>query len=665
MLWNILHGFAGTANSGLQVSSWEEEMKAVVNRSGLREDWTQLDPSLFCLMLDTQTRTLQSVSCRQRFPMICIRPRLNLNLTAVDSVIESQCPWGWQTSSLGQRNHCYKIVFNEILVTFDEADEECQKLGGQLAIAEKPSTMAVILGIRAHDGRLYSRWKVGSIWIGLRKKDKRFEWMDNSSWTYPHQLDKDLNSADEANVYGVSLEYQLDYSRPGGSMIRWRGRPKDARLNEYICQKEIVPQREVALQMSLSEDFKPRVSIQPISFHLRGVDQLLNLNKTTPIEAYTMSSLATKTENLFFSKMTCFMTNQTCTVNYGSLTTNETTMNYYTVISRPESFIPERWEAAETSCETWDRWSPESLQTSWILSSNLNNEREQNLSSLIVRLRHRFQTYVSEDHDATFKMSGYQRSLFATSLYNVFSRESLERHPYYRRYSNQSVYAYDPVTFERESNSNQPLLIICYRLVFNLNITNDELNIENTFESTRDEETIFQDFHALSLSVFDSSNNGTELDFVSVRSTKFCASERTTEEGRFLDFGSRPIPARLTEIPADRLPLTEPLLPNELYWPKSEAGALINPTPHCITRGGYLLRRRCLGDRSSGLYWESLETKVCKLKRLKQKRVLALFKLSIFIRLVRVARFVLVVPRSSSIYYSPQWRWTTSLEFCK
>lgn len=606
-------------------------MKAIVNRSGFREDWSQLDPSLFCLMLDTQSRTMKSASCQQRFPMICIRSRLNLSLTVADSVIKSQCPWGWQTSSLGQRNYCYKIVFNEILVTFDEADEECQKLGGQLAMAEKPSTLTVIIGIHARDGTLYSR-KFGSVWIGLRKKDNRLEWMDNSSWTYLHQLDKDLNSADETHVYGVSLEYKLDYSRPGGSVIRWRGRPKDARLKEYICQKEITPQREVALQMSLTEDYKPRVSIQPISFHLRGVDQLLNLNKTTPIEAYTMSSLITKTENLFLSKMTCFMTNQTSTVDFSSFNTNETTMNYYTVISRPESFIPERWEAAETSCETWDKWSPESLQTSWILSGNLNNEREQNfrvirvfaLSSLIVRLRHRFQTYVSEDHDATFKMSGYQRKLFATSLYNVFSRESLERHPYYRRYSNQSVNGNDPVAFEREPNSNRPLLIICYRLVFNLN-TNDELVNEIDLRPTRDEETIFQDFHALSLSVFDSSNNGTELDFVSVRSTEFCASERTTEEGKFLGFGSRPIPARLiTEIPAERLPLTEPL-PNELYWPKSEAGALINPTPHCITRGGYLLRRRCLGDRSSGLYWESLENKVCKSKRIKQQRLLALF----------------------------------------
>jgi len=83
-------------------------------------------------------------------------------------------------------------------------------------------------------------------------------------------------------------------------------------------------------------------------------------------------------------------------------------------------------------------------------------------------------------------------------------------------------------------------------------------------------------------------------DFTSVRSTDFCQGEITSNKGDFIQLSDQP--RNLTD---------------ELYWPQSIMGFSVASAPYCVTHDGLILRRRCLGDRSSGLYWESLNnTKV-------------------------------------------------------
>jgi hypothetical protein len=59
------------------------------------------------------------------------------------------------------------------------------------------------------------------------------------------------------------------------------------------------------------------------------------------------------------------------------------------------------------------------------------------------------------------------------------------------------------------------------------------------------------------------------------------------DNGEFLEFSRQPMELMTT-----------------LSWPKSTVGSRVASAPHCVTRDGLMLRRRCLGDRSSGLYWE-------------------------------------------------------------
>lgn len=551
-----------------------------MNHSRLSEDLSQIDPSLLCLTLDTQTRTLRSATCQERLPMICARPKLKI----YDSIfyvgnnfaIRGQCPLRWKTSSLiAERNQCFRL-FTGQNIQFDDAVEACKIQGGQLAVVSNPSILTVLLTI-------FSPIEEHDFWIGLKKKKNEFEWIDESSWTYQNNV-KWVDGPEEDIAYGVSLNFvneTHDDNTPNSIKMRWKMWSKEANLTGHLCQKKIFTQPQVALNINLNRDNQPIVSILPVQLHLREF--------TTD-----MSSADAPLESFILSNLTCFMGNSTISVNYQSA---NATANYQ-VRSNPIPYsaygfyssrtrnpgVPKKndgeWRAAETSCETWDTWSTESLQASWIIKEEEGGS--ESISSFIIWLRHRNQTYyVAEDHDETFRASGHLRAVYKSSIENHVIRQFTELHT-------EVMSGYDPVAFEPERNAHRSLLIR-YRMVWKPNVG-----------YKRDGMAILHRLHN-----FLSSSPNVEFDFVSVRSPDFCPSEITTLDGSFVDFFNR-----------DNPPPTSTMV--QLVWPKSDAGSSVTPTTRCVTQEGHFLRRQCLGDRSRGLYWESIANKVCFFPKIKE-----------------------------------------------
>ena len=567
-------------------------MKSIVIRSGLHADWSRLNASLSCLALDTETKSVKSVSCQKVLPMICVRPKMKWNPSIFHEsnrnfALRAQCPFGWLTSTLiSERNSCYKIFNNsEIKFTFDEAEAECNKQDARLAIASQPSALAVLLNIFAFE----ELTQTSDFWIGLKKSDKGFKWTDQSYWVYEKEIEHDFDGKASLNnnAYGVSFIVLPEIANeiPQSPSIKWKVWPKEARLNSFLCQKEIFPQREAVLQIRLDDTFRPEVVRKLLDpFHKNQSE----MNKTL--------------SDLVSSKLVCFFDNYVNYVSTEKLTPRNPAIINYKII---EGEIPGvlGWRAAEISCETWDDWSPEPMRASWMMSDNPNGAVS--FSSLIVWLRHRTVKYSSEIHDATFKVSNSHREAFKHTLNETFVREFVKLHP---RYSYRVMAAPEPVAFESEIFPNQQLLVK-YRIVINLNnpvkpnfllalglifrtMTMSE-SIPDSWASN-DEATLIQDVHKFFSREFNSSNSdfrptGVDLDFISVRSTDFCHGEITSTEGEFITFSSQP--RNLTD---------------QLHWPQSTVGFSVASTPFCVTKDGLLLRRRCLGDRSSGLYWESI-----------------------------------------------------------
>ncbi|KAI9558880.1 hypothetical protein GHT06_015669 [Daphnia sinensis] len=558
-------------------SSWGEELLDIVGRLGLLADWSKLNASLSCLKLDTKTRMLESALCTENIPMICIRPRLkSVYSTVSNSSIEnftrnSQCPLGWITSTLFVgRNYCYKLFGGEE-VTFDEAEVECRKGGGHLAIAPEHSTSVVLLHM-FHDN--FSDRRGGHVWIGLKRNPDGFKWIDHSSWTYQHQVDWRDGEPENENTYGVAINI---YGSFGSRLIAsWDPMPKERRLRRFLCQQEIFPQRQLSLQMQLNYVFKPFVSIQQTPLHLREIDRQTEIYNRTLLEEIQPREVADN-EPPSLSILTCFLENSTFTSNYGAL--NQTSVNY-SVISHADTRNVNmmEWRAIETSCETWKEWSTENLKASWVMS-----HMEHGFFSYIVTLKHRTEQYRTEHHDATFRASSFQRASYKhLSVHDTFMHQFFKIHP---QYVGQFVHPADPVAFEAEPSSSKSLLIK-YRIVmmFNAGLAARKKRVVNGMDNREPtppsrEEIFLEDLRSYFSSNFNPSFDGPfsgKLEFVNVRSADFCPSESTTVDGK-------------------------------LTWPRAAIGSRVTPIPHCVTQDGHMLRRRCLGNQFTGGYWESLD----------------------------------------------------------
>ena len=496
--------------------------------------------------------------------MICVRPRLKLNGSIFNSnenkfAIRSQCPSEWMTSSLiAERNRCYR-VFKGVDLQFDEADKECQKHDGQLAVASNPSALAVLLNIFP----IAELVQVSNLWIGLKRNKNGFEWMDKSNWTYQNKIEWADGLEDASNIYGVSLSFLIESHNNiyNSVTMQWKRWPKDANVTGYICQKKIFPQPQVALHITLNTNYQPVVSMQPVQSHFK------DLNVTNPHIA----------EPFILSKLTCFLSgNSTFSTKYQS---NNVTINFEMIVV-PKS----RWRSAEISCETWDTWSPESLQASWIMKRV--ETPSENVTTIIVWFRHhQTETYVPEKHDETFITSANQRELFKKTIESVlFSRNSSN--------FNYVVFsAYDPITFEPESNDGHfRSLLIKYRIV--------GIQRNWSLHSVKPDTFSIMDLQNKITSQLHSSSNKSDFEFIGVRSPDFCPSEITRNDGEFIQFDYNMI--------SECMKFTDPLC-----WPQSVAGSLVTPVTRCATQSGHFLRRRCLGDQSSGLYLEPIENKVC------------------------------------------------------
>ncbi|XP_046645917.1 uncharacterized protein LOC124336234 [Daphnia pulicaria] len=433
--------------------------------------------------------------------MVCVRPRMKSTESGNSSMnfsISGQCPVSWQTSSL-------------------------------IKPSPKPSTLAVILNIFKAE-----LVEISDLWIGLKKTSKGFEWMDQSSWTYEHRIEWAVDRGTyDRNSYGVSLTTIIPEPSRGileSSSLKWKMWPKEARLNGFICQKEIFPQPEATLQMHLDISYRPLVTAKRVPLLVREV-QIVDTPKDLQLKDYELNS-ATKNEPLFISRLSCFFDNSNFIEDYES---GDAMINYKVIETKVPGTI--EWRAAEISCETWDEWSPETIRASWIISGDPYGNAS--FSSLIVWLRHRTVNYSSEIHDATFKASSSQRAAFKRSLHDVFVQEFVKLYPLYM---DSLLSASEPVAFESEPFPNHHLLVK-YRILINLNPLMGRMDGYGNLWSP--------------------------------------------DNGEFLEFSRQPMELMTT-----------------LSWPKSTVGSRVASAPHCVTRDGLMLRRRCLGDRSSGLYWE-------------------------------------------------------------
>jgi hypothetical protein len=190
----------------------------------------------------------------------------------------------------------------------------------------------------------------------------------------------------------------------------------------------------------------------------------------------------------------------------------------------------------------------------------------------------------------------------------VFVQEFVKLYPLY---TDSLLSASEPVAFESEPFPNQHLLVK-YRILINRNPLMEWLmdghgNPEGNPWSPDDEASIMENVRKFFSEKFNSSSDvrppGADLDFLSVRSTDFCHGEITSTNGEFLEFSRQP-----RELMTDELTDDHDLTLMTLSWPKSTKGSRVASNPYCVTRDGLMLRRQCLGDRSSGLYWESLDS---------------------------------------------------------
>ncbi|XP_061669889.1 lymphocyte antigen 75 [Syngnathoides biaculeatus] len=115
-------------------------------------------------------------SCRQRLPFVCER----LNVTYVENNPLEPHPGGLPcgNNSLAFRNKCYTLLQNAKPVSFKTANEVCLSVRGTLVTIADQVEQDFITS-------LLPRMKnMGGIWIGLKHKLYKMEWLDRSPVNY-------------------------------------------------------------------------------------------------------------------------------------------------------------------------------------------------------------------------------------------------------------------------------------------------------------------------------------------------------------------------------------------------------------------------------------------------------------------------------------------------
>ncbi|XP_051919357.1 lymphocyte antigen 75 [Hippocampus zosterae] len=115
-------------------------------------------------------------SCRQQLPFVCER----LNITLVESNPLEAHPGGLPcgNTSLAFRNKCYTLLQNVKPVSFKTANEMCLSVRGTLVTisdqVEQDFINSLLPGMK----------DMGGIWIGLKQKRNKLEWLDKSPVNY-------------------------------------------------------------------------------------------------------------------------------------------------------------------------------------------------------------------------------------------------------------------------------------------------------------------------------------------------------------------------------------------------------------------------------------------------------------------------------------------------
>ncbi|XP_061133467.1 lymphocyte antigen 75 [Syngnathus typhle] len=115
-------------------------------------------------------------SCNQQLPFVCER----LNITTVESNPLQPYPGGLPcgNASLAFRNECYTLLSNTKPVSFKTANEMCLSVRGSLVTISDQMEQDFITS-------LLPRMKdMGGIWVGLKLKRNKLEWVDNSPVNY-------------------------------------------------------------------------------------------------------------------------------------------------------------------------------------------------------------------------------------------------------------------------------------------------------------------------------------------------------------------------------------------------------------------------------------------------------------------------------------------------
>lgn len=555
------------------------------NNLSINQSW--LNGSQSCLTLDIRSRQIQSASCHQSYPMICIRPWLQMSNQSIGAdlgrsfTIPGQCPLLWKTSTLfSERNRCYRMVRNETGLTFDQAVLECQNLGGKLATARSSSTLAVILNLFSVD-QLNENL---DLWIGLKWSRSRYKWIDYSSWNYQRQADWADHEKKNSNIYGISIRFVNNPNASEPWSIKWRRWDKLDRLNGLVCNQMINPQREADISIKLDDNGYPRVSIRPVELHLNHPDRIIHTAEfSNSIETIPNPPTEVKFNVNYIS---CFVRDFVFISRYQS----ENVFVKFRMLSKiqPESDSTvstlgdtEIWRGLEIGCETWDIWSTESLQTSWIVPDDFISPTLRHTRFIVQFLRHPSEPYRPEAHDSTFQTARALQTDLKRELIRVMGRNGeLYGRVFADDVTHDIIEADDPIQLDLDSNG---FLLVRYQLTFslrNINRLSDNTNLLDrikTFLSKRFE-----------------SNTRTRFQFESVKSSEFCPAEITAMNGTFLANG-------------ERLERLEMNVKTELLWPVTATTTAVAPTSNCIGRDGHLLKRRCLGDRFSGRFWEPLQ----------------------------------------------------------
>lgn len=531
-----------------------DHLLKVMKVDSLSWNASELDPSLDCLAFDVRNKSLKSVPCYWELPMVCIRPELISPNKLTDTLEKRtgtfQCPTNsWHTSLLfPDKDVCYKVFTSSASsVLYKDAILSCESQGGHLAIAHDSSTLQAIQNLL---GTLI-RDPPNRLWIGLRK----------------------VNTQEP-----IMLPIQPTVGQTAAS--NWKVWSQIDQPNGYICEKMTTRQQDTELYidntgefglLSVGVDFKPLTSNKDRT----NVSELLERSSENRIKPATKVNF----------QLSCFVGRDYAYQKSIQIGKSELKLPFLQISERTESY---EWLGPEIRCETWDSWTPEPLRKSWIFPG----DSAARPTSFVIRFRHLNVTYVSTSHDPTF----VHRSELYKSTLNYFKK--LFHEEFVKKYeTNLSMLlepGTDPLVFQQDNEDlTSSNLISSYRLVI---LVSPEVH-------SNVEEQAFIDLNSFLTAKFKDSNNRSDVGvaWVDIKATEFCPSHGTSDRGEFVKY--------ITD--SERL-LEDPLneRPNIIIWPKARAGELITSEYPCVDSHGNLIERRCLGNRITGLFWESLEEKV-------------------------------------------------------